>query len=44
MFVVFVTRTNAEEQRLCYARSLAMLRDKNLTVDRLRMPVSQRLI
>ncbi|XP_017867018.1 PREDICTED: uncharacterized protein LOC108616380 [Drosophila arizonae] len=39
MFVVFVTRANAEEQRLCYARSLAMLRDKNLTVDRLRMPL-----
>ncbi|XP_023179446.2 uncharacterized protein LOC111605242 isoform X2 [Drosophila hydei] len=27
------------KQRLCYARSLAMLRDKNLTLDQLRMPL-----
>lgn len=40
IFVVFVSRTNGEEQRLCYARSLARVRGKHMELEQLRMPVS----
>ncbi|XP_064548278.1 uncharacterized protein LOC135435242 isoform X1 [Drosophila montana] len=39
IFVVFLTRTNSEEQRLCYARSLARVRGKHMELQQLRMPL-----
>lgn len=40
MFVIFVTRTNGEQQRLCYARSLARRRTETVTKEELLKPVS----
>ncbi|XP_034478039.1 uncharacterized protein LOC117784415 isoform X2 [Drosophila innubila] len=39
IFVVFVSRTNGEEQRLCYARSLAVVRRPNTDLDQVKAPI-----
>lgn len=44
MFVICVTRTNGEQQRLCYARSLVRLRMETITKEELLEPVGETLI
>ncbi|XP_017837178.1 uncharacterized protein LOC108596181 isoform X1 [Drosophila busckii] len=39
IFVIFVSRTNEDEQRLCYARSMARARKRNMTAEELQQPL-----